>query len=65
MKTEPIEPMGKITPENLPFLKEKIQRILEDGGEKRDVNEWLFFYDKQNRYQGYCLRTEWELAVQE
>jgi hypothetical protein len=53
-------PMGKLTADNLPFFREKILSILHDGGQKREIEEWFFFYDKQNRYQGYCLKSDWE-----
>ena len=57
--------MGKITEDNIVNLKDKILLILKDGGEAREANEWFFFYDKQNRYQGYCLKSQWEQVNQE
>jgi hypothetical protein len=59
------EPLGRLNPEKLQFLKWKLLTILQEGGQIREVNEWVFFYDNKNLYQGYCLKKDWEAVLTE
>lgn len=55
-----MQTIGKMDMTNKVRFKTKMDQLLANGGEKREVNEWYFFYDERNFYRGYCLITEWE-----